>query len=128
MTGAPTDMIIHDDIANKENLWKEIMAADKRQYVIATSVSSDKQHKTQESIKTMGLVDSHAYSLISTHIVQKNGTAIGVITPQYGLLKSKLKSISVLRMTACSLSDLRTTFSSSISQPYADIKMGEIFQ
>ena len=79
LTGAPTDMIIHDDIANKENLWKEILAADKRQYVIATSVSSDKQHKTQESIKTMGLVDSHAYSLISAHVVQKGSLTVRLL-------------------------------------------------
>lgn len=67
LTGAPTDMIMHEDIKNPEHLWREIKKADERQYVIATSVSSDQSGKTHEKVKTMGLVDAHAYSLISAH-------------------------------------------------------------
>ena len=41
LTGAPTDMIMHEDIKNPDHLWRDIKKADERQYVIATSVSSD---------------------------------------------------------------------------------------
>lgn len=52
---------------NKDEIWKKIRDADQKNYIIATAVSSNKQGKTSEEMKGVGLVDAHAYSLISTH-------------------------------------------------------------
>ena len=70
LTGAPTDVLMHEDIQNKEQIWNEIKLADERKYVIATSVSSDQSRRTHDLMKSMGLVDAHAYSLISAHTVR----------------------------------------------------------
>ena len=42
LTGAPTQMILHAETEDKEFIWNTIKEADAKDYVIATSVSSDR--------------------------------------------------------------------------------------
>ena len=42
-------------------------AADSKNYVIATAVASAYSAKNSSQMQKVGLVDSHAYSLISAH-------------------------------------------------------------
>ena len=56
--------MFHAEEENKELLWKRIREADQKNYIIATAVSSNKNGKTSDDMKNVGLVDAHAYSLI----------------------------------------------------------------
>ena len=67
LTGSPSDMVFHAETKDKEMLWRKIKDADAKNYIIATAVSSGKLGKTSEDMKNVGLVDAHAYSLISVH-------------------------------------------------------------
>jgi calpain-15 len=72
-------MILHEEVTDKEGLWKQIWEADQKKFVMATSVSSDRQHQSSAVVKNMGLVDAHAYSLISAHIVKSGLSSIKLI-------------------------------------------------
>ena len=66
LTGAPTEYILHREAKSNTNaLWKKILQADKNKYVIATAASSAQSGKERAEMKRVGLVDAHAYSLIS---------------------------------------------------------------
>ena len=59
--------MFHSEAKDKEALWKKVREADSKNYIIATAVSSAKTGKTSVDMRNVGLVDAHAYSLISTH-------------------------------------------------------------
>ena len=67
LTGAPSEFVFHKDVTDREAFWKKMRDADLKNYIIATAVSSSHQGKTATDMKNVGLVDAHAYSLISTH-------------------------------------------------------------
>ena len=51
-----------------------IKHADDRNFIIGTAVSSGRSEgKNTKDMQNAGLVDAHAYSLISVHEVQYNG-------------------------------------------------------
>eukprot|EP00347_Sterkiella_histriomuscorum_P024013 403332608 len=72
LTGAPSDFFYHSEAKNKEDVWNKIKEADQKNQIIATAVSSQRQGKSSSEMQSVGLVDAHAYSLISTHEVQDN--------------------------------------------------------
>lgn len=68
ITGAPIEVFFHEE--QKENdslsyLWEKLKASDKKNYIIGTSVSSDQSNSSGQKMNSVGLVDAHAYSLIS---------------------------------------------------------------
>ena len=70
MTGAPVGIYLHDQFSTQtEQLWKLLQNADKAQYVMCTAVSKNinkgKSGLTGSDLTKVGLVDSHAYSLIA---------------------------------------------------------------
>lgn len=70
LTGAPTSFIYHKEKkTKKDEFWKTIRDADQKNFIIATAVSSGhtEGQKSNVDMKNVGLVDAHAYSLISTH-------------------------------------------------------------
>jgi len=64
LTGAYVDYIFHNQVFNKDMLWRRIFIADQNKYVIATAASSLKTGKKSEQLKDAGIVDAHAYSLL----------------------------------------------------------------
>ena len=73
LTGAPVEFFNHE---YTEDLWNQILEADKRNYIICASAG--KPSITIEDYSKMGLVSDHAYSVIK---------AVEVETKEYGLLK-----------------------------------------
>lgn len=67
LTGAPSSFFYHSEAKNKEEIWDQIKKADDKDYIIATAVSSARQGKNAAEMSAVGLVDAHAYSLISTY-------------------------------------------------------------
>ena len=78
LTGAPTNFHYHAEFNNKkEDLWKMIKHADDRNFIIGTAVSSGRTDgKNTKDMQNIGLVDAHAYSLISVHEVLDNGKPV----------------------------------------------------
>jgi calpain-15 len=73
LTGCPTKYFIHDEWQNKERLWETIKTADERNWVMCCAVASMAEEEiemTAEDMKTVGLVDAHAYSLIKTREIR----------------------------------------------------------
>jgi len=64
ITGAYVDYIFHNQVANKDILWRRIFIADQNQYVIATAASSRKTEKQSHEFQEAGIIDAHAYSLL----------------------------------------------------------------
>jgi hypothetical protein len=46
ITGAPAITQLHSELIDKEAFWNKIYEADKKNFVIATAVSSGKSHKS----------------------------------------------------------------------------------
>ena len=69
LCGAPTYNTKHKEIQDKDGYWKKLYDADHKNYAIATEVYSPASQHTSKTIERMGLVDMHAYSLISTYEV-----------------------------------------------------------
>jgi calpain-15 len=67
LTGAPSGTYMHDRFYwNPDKLWELIENADKKGFVMTTSVASSNSEKLNSSeAKGAGLVDAHAYSLIA---------------------------------------------------------------
>jgi Calpain family cysteine protease len=58
-------MILHNEVSDPDNLWKQIIEAEQKSFVMATSVASDRSGQTNQAVVNLGLVDAHAYSLIA---------------------------------------------------------------
>lgn len=67
LTGAYVDYVFHNQVVNKDILWRMIFTADQHNYVIATAASSSKVGKQSSHMKDAGIIDSHAYSLIAAN-------------------------------------------------------------
>jgi hypothetical protein len=67
LTGAYVDYIFHNQVHNKDMLWKRIYNADQHEYVLATAASSKNTGKEKSDLKDAGIIDAHAYSLIDTY-------------------------------------------------------------
>jgi calpain-15 len=65
LCGAPTYNSPHKKITDKNGFWKVLSEADKNKFIIATEVFSQMSEHTSRTVERMGLVDVHAYSLIS---------------------------------------------------------------
>lgn len=66
LTGCPTKFFIHDEV-DKERLWQTILYADQNGMPMATAVASSQEEVSgldAQNMRTVGLVDAHAYSLI----------------------------------------------------------------
>ena len=73
LTGCPTEILIHDDEPDKEHLWRTILHADEQGYPMATAVASameGEEQLTRSDMKSVGLVDAHAYSLIAAKVIK----------------------------------------------------------
>lgn len=77
LTGCPTKYFIHDDAQSKDKLWQTILFADQQKFPMCTAVASQAEEVsglTHKQMKSVGLVDAHAYSLISAKEIKlKNG-------------------------------------------------------
>lgn len=60
-------VISHEYALDHEVLWRKLFDADKKNYVIATTVQSRAVHKSKKQVESTGLLDSHAYSLIALY-------------------------------------------------------------
>ena len=70
LTGAYIDYIFHEQVKNKTVLWTRVLDADTIGYSIATSASATKTGKHSEQMKSAGIIDCHAYSLISAYRIE----------------------------------------------------------
>jgi len=73
LTGCPTRFYKHDDRPDKNRLWKIIADADARNFPMACAVASmmeEVEELTSQDMKQAGLVDAHAYTLISAKDVK----------------------------------------------------------
>lgn len=59
LTGAPVDFYNHEYV---ENIWNEIVEADKRNYIICTSAGKATLDSTDYA--KLGLVSDHSYAVI----------------------------------------------------------------
>lgn len=67
LTGAYVDYIFHSQVQNKDMLWRRIFLADQKKYVIATAASSKKTGTSGAEMKSSGIIDAHAYSLLEAN-------------------------------------------------------------
>ena len=67
LTGAPCQVLETND----PSLWQQILQADKNDFVMTASCSTDANK--QERFRQFGLVPEHAYSLISVHEIEVKG-------------------------------------------------------
>lgn len=71
LTGFPSDVIYHDSIESGD-LWENIIQGAKANMPMVASVNST-QMGLRKEIKDAGLADHHAYTLLDTKIVIKDG-------------------------------------------------------
>ena len=65
MTGSPTALYTHTEI-EPEQLWTYMLKADKSEFVMCASTGSmNDENVATEEMKAAGLVDGHAFALIS---------------------------------------------------------------
>lgn len=80
LTGAYVDYVFHNQVSNKDALWKNIFTADQQRYIIATAASSAKTGKLAASLQAAGIIDAHAYSLLETNpIMTEDGKKIRLL-------------------------------------------------
>jgi hypothetical protein len=73
LTGSPTKYFLHNDI-DSYKLWNYIYKSDQKNFVICCAVASASDPEmSPQDMKAVGLVDAHAYSLISAKIVTYKG-------------------------------------------------------
>jgi hypothetical protein len=65
LTGAPTKVIFSDD----KNLWSEITTGERENYIM-TAGANEEEDLSRSTQDRLGLVASHAYSLVSVHEVK----------------------------------------------------------
>lgn len=79
MTGCPTKNFVHEDYKkNKEHLWETILFADQQNFPMCTAVASQMEDDVDAAdMKSVGLVDGHAYSLIAAKEIKTlDGTTV----------------------------------------------------
>ncbi len=70
LTGSPHKFYIHDEIQKQDGLWQKILTADEKTYPMCTAVASEVDADVgRSSVKRVGLVDAHAYSLIGAKLI-----------------------------------------------------------
>ena len=66
MTGSPHKFFLHDDVRQPNTLWEEILHSDQQKHPMCTAVASvADEDVSNKAVKSVGLVDAHAYSLIA---------------------------------------------------------------
>ena len=71
MSGRPHRFYVHDNLNNKDKLWDNILAAEQKNYPMCTAVASQaNENLSNKNVKSAGLVDAHAYSLIAAKVVK----------------------------------------------------------
>ena len=72
LTGCPHKVSLHGDITDLDRFWRRVKSADDRKMPMCTAVASvaTEGKKTRADMKSVGLVDAHAYSLIAAAEVQ----------------------------------------------------------
>jgi hypothetical protein len=71
LSGCPTKNLMHDSFKNKDHLWDTILSADKQNFPMCTAAASQMEDNlTHSHMKKAGLVDGHAYSLISVKEIE----------------------------------------------------------
>ena len=71
LTGSPQQFFIHDDYQNKDYIYSRIYMANKMKMPMATAVASMAvKDLSKTDVKSAGLVDAHAYSLIRAQVVE----------------------------------------------------------
>ena len=71
LTGCPTKFFLHRSIEPSQ-LWSYINRSNEAGYVMATALVSkanEQKNSSPGDVKAEGLIDNHAYSLLSTKIV-----------------------------------------------------------
>lgn len=78
LTGCPTKNFIHSDVKDKDKLWSILLLSDQSNFPMCTAVSSQMEDEVGAGdVKTAGLVDGHAYSLIGAkEIKDKAGKTV----------------------------------------------------
>ena len=70
LTGSPHQFFIHANLNNIDGLWEKILDADQKTYPMCTAVASQADESiSNKAVKSVGLVDAHAYSLIAAKLV-----------------------------------------------------------
>ena len=70
MTGCPHQFFIHSDTKNLDKFWEKILYSDQMKFPMCTSVASQTDETlTSKAVKSVGLVDAHAYSLIGAKLI-----------------------------------------------------------
>lgn len=67
LTGAPTKYFDHEKI---EHVWKDMVRAKNQGFIICCSVGEEGE--SEDKVKSKGLVDDHAYAIISVYDVEGN--------------------------------------------------------
>ena len=70
LTGMPHRFFIHSNLKNLDALWDRILFADQQNYTLCTAVASEAEGTASNSeVKSVGLVDAHAYSIIKATLL-----------------------------------------------------------
>lgn len=70
LTGCPHKFYIHDNLNKVESLWDKILYSDNLKFPMCTAVASQVDADVSKSnVKSVGLVDAHAYSLIGAKLL-----------------------------------------------------------
>ena len=73
LTGVHVDTIFHEQVRNDAKLWARVLSAGQKDYIIATSASIRRTGNTAENFSKAGIVDAHAYSLLSAYEIEAGG-------------------------------------------------------
>lgn len=70
LTGCPHQFYIHQNINNIDTLWDKILYSDMQKFPMCTAVASQTDEDlSNKAVKSVGLVDAHAYSLIGAKVI-----------------------------------------------------------
>ena len=65
LTGCPQQQFFLDDVKEMEEFWLKILSSDDKNYPMCCSIFSEQDKGTNnKAVKSLGLVDHHAYTLI----------------------------------------------------------------
>ena len=70
LTGCPHQFFLHSDVKDMDKLWKKILYSDEMKFPMCTAVASQTDETlSNQAVKSVGLVDAHAYSLIGAKLI-----------------------------------------------------------
>ena len=70
LTGCPHQFFIHSNMKSQDKLWDNILYSDQQKFPMCTAVASQTDDDlTNANVKSVGLVDAHAYSLIGAKLI-----------------------------------------------------------